>query len=639
VAMGLGAAVAIAAGFGVGLVLRQDGEAAPAGDEFLLYLTDAPRRVDRLDVELSSVRLGDRPLEIVRTSFDLASLRGPGDALLVARGPAPPPGQSAVVVVEFKSARATVAGLTHELPAPPPLALDMASLQAEAALVDIDLEKSVVDTPQGMVFQPQASFVYAVADLPQAAEPDFTAVAPIAAAGLVPDAARVDLPDLAVPDGGALAADGDALAAGLAPGAAATDGSASTGGLAVAADTPAGDAWLVHFADGAQPARIRLAVEGAGAVLLHSFDSFPVAYVRAGPSQLEALRTQPDVAFIEADLPLTFFDAASKQAIRQPQAVDPVTGLRDHFGNPVDGRGIGVAVVDTGIDTLHPDLGMAPAGPVAANYQLLLDRAVPDPYTDVSGHGTHVAAIVAGSGAADPSVRGVAPGAKLYGLGAAAGPTIAWAAQAFEWVLQHQNDQDPRIRVVTNSWGSGTQYEPRSLITRYVNAMVDRDIVVVFAAGNTGGDGAAAQTSSECQIPRAGVICVAAFDDLGTGTRDGRIWADSSRGQASDQSTWPDVSAPGVSILSARPPAGRTTGMGFNLNYVELSGTSQAAPHVAAVAALMLQKQPNMNPAAVEANIKATAYKFTDGGAYVNGSHFAKGAGLLDAFAAVQNVG
>ncbi|MFO1532643.1 MAG: S8 family serine peptidase [Thermoplasmatota archaeon] len=404
---------------------------------------------------------------------------------------------------------------------------------------------------------------------------------------------------------------------------------------------PPGLGWLVQFEAGTSPGDMQSRVQGKGGTFVFALQSLPIAYVLASDAQAK------DIAHVavrvEREAPLQFHDAESRAALRVNQATDPVTGLKDAAGNPIDGRGVGIAVVDTGIDALHPDLPYGPTVPggvVAANYKVESQQYLALPDTDTTaGHGTHVAAIVAGQGIGDLSVKGVAPGARLYGLGIGEAATTVWSAQAFDWVLQHADTVQPRIRIVTNSWGTTGAYDPASTTSQFVNALVAHGITVVFSAGNGGGDGTAATTSPECRNPTPGVICVAAFDDLGTGTRDGHVAAYSSRGATAQASTWPDISAPGTAVLSARPPAGSVTGFGTDVDYVELSGTSQAAPHVTGILALMLQKHPTVTPATLESVLKSTAYKFTDGGAYAAaGGHYAKGYGLADAYNAVSHI-
>ncbi|MFO1532644.1 MAG: S8 family serine peptidase [Thermoplasmatota archaeon] len=639
--------VAIAAGFGVGILVRNGMPAGEPTAPFALYLTDAAMGLDRLDVEVGSVVVADgTPLQVVNSKFDLAGLHGPADALLVAKGQVPS-GVDGPVRIHFTAVHARVGNVTYEIPDPSDLTLG--GIQPDgfpaSALLDVDLGASVIQTADGLRFAPQAAAVYA-AEASQGQVPDWDTaakLAPIVAGSQAPP--PVVSPDTQVAD--ALASPGAAAATGAADPSDKIQGDVNVDVLPAEAGVhEAGSAasttqtgWLIHFGTAQNEDAMRADVEATGALYVSAFKSFPIAYVLANPLQVKALAERTDVVHLEREVPLRFNDVESKAAIRIPQLADALTGLRDHQGNPVDGRGIGVAVVDTGIDTLHPDLGNAVNPVVVANYKVETDHVVEVADTDTSGHGTHVAAIVAGAGVQAPDLRGAAPGAKLYGLGISEGATNVWATQAFDWILQNHDKVLPHIRVVTNSWGTGTTYDPDSAITQFVDAMVDEGLIVVFAAGNNGGDGSTIQTSAQCQIPKAGVICVAGYDDMGTGTRDGKVGSYSSRGAAAQPQTWPDISAPGSSVMSARPPAGVTTGAGLNLYYVELTGTSQAAPHVAAIAALMLQERPGLTPAMVELNMKLSAYKFADGGAYnLLGMNVAKGAGLADAYAAVQRV-
>lgn len=408
--------------------------------------------------------------------------------------------------------------------------------------------------------------------------------------------------------------------------------------------------WLVRFKAGTSEEQMKSFSSERGGDFQFAFKSLPIAYIRAAERDAETMRQDTRALYVERNTAVEFYDTQTRQAIRQNLVVDPVTGLKDALGNPIDGRGVGVAVVDTGINALHTDLGYVPTGlggVVTANYKIASLAAVPLPNTDTSsGHGTHVAAIVAGQGTGNANAKGVATGAKLYGFGAGDANTILWGAASFDWIAQNHNLVTPPIRVVTNSWGSGTTYDPNSALTQFTNLLIGKGIAVVWAAGNGGGTGATATTSAQCQIPTAGNICVGATDDQNTGNKDGPIASFSSRGKSTDASTWPDIMAPGVAVYSARPPAGYATGSGIaDPNYVNLSGTSQAAPHVAGIVALMLQKHPTWSPATVEEKLKCNAYKFSDGASYssvtVSGcsgatAAYDKGFGLADAYAAVS---
>lgn len=644
--------VMAAGGWALGLVLNGQPAAGadaqdltPQGDQagsgramqpLDIYITDLPANLTALDVSMASVAVGPDGilLPLVNPSFDLASLQGPQDALLVASGDVPV-GVSVPIVMTFGQVIATIGGQAFDVtPKEPLVVLQDPSLGngTSALLTDVDLAASLLLNATTWVFEPRGQ-TYAAPVSVEVGTPhqwvEWVTQSPavVATAGLVS----------ALADAAGLGPVNPDLDAGLeAVGAA---GGPDPGAASPSLGTADQTGWLVRFVDGTGKEDMERAADTAGATWGHALTALPIAYVQATDRQVALLAADARVAHIEAEQPIRFDDAQSRLALRMPQLLDPVSGLKDAAGNTVDGRGIGVAVVDTGIDATHPDLPYAqlvPGAVVAVNLKIESIAAVPLPDTDTtSGHGTHVAAIVAGQGVLDPQQRGVAPGARLYGLGIGEASTTVWAAQAFDWVLANHDAVSPRIRVVTNSWSTGTTYDPNAALTLLVNQMVQRGMVVVFSAGNNGGNGSSVQTSAQCQIPTPGVLCVAAFDDLGVGTRDGKVAAYSSRGHSAQPGTWPDVSAPGTSLRSARPPAGTVTGVGTS-QYVELSGTSQAAPHVAGVAALMLQANPGLTPATLDARLVASAYPFADGGAYnAYGTHVAKGHGLVDAYAAV----
>jgi len=152
--------------------------------------------------------------------------------------------------------------------------------------------------------------------------------------------------------------------------------------------------------------------------------------------------------------------------------------------------------------------------------------------------------------------------------------------------------------------------------------------------------------------PTGGVISVASYFDQETGTRDGTVSEFSSRGRAGDQSTYPDISAPGENITSScrlylaicssgldpRNGSGATDVGTFNT----ISGTSMAAPHIAGIVAQLFQANPSATAAQVENALKSTAYKYAAGAAYENGAlgttSFDKGHGLVDVMAAAAAV-
>ena len=249
------------------------------------------------------------------------------------------------------------------------------------------------------------------------------------------------------------------------------------------------------------------------------------------------------------------------------------TGLQAMAERGLTGRGIRVAVVDTGIELDHP---------VLAGVRLVAWRDVtdgrPDPY-DPEGHGTHVAGLLAGSG----TLRGAAPDvelvvAKVFDDDARASDTSV--ATGIRFAIEQ------RAQVIGLSLGGDSFPILGTASEDAVREAIARGILVVAAAGNDGPDNADVRSPASV----AGAIAVAAVD------REGRVGDFSSRGgsgaligvlgarQAPDQK--PELSAPGVKVVG--PYRGG--------KYVESSGTSSAVPFVVGALALMLQANPDVRP-------------------------------------------
>jgi serine protease AprX len=208
----------------------------------------------------------------------------------------------------------------------------------------------------------------------------------------------------------------------------------------------------------------------------------------------------------------------------------------------------------------------------------------------------------------------------------------------------------PPIRVVSASWGANG-----SVIAGLEKALIAEGVVTVWANGNSGGDGSTSTSNPDpARNPTAGILAIGSYDDLGTGSRNGKLSSDSSRGQADLPQTWPDLSAPGVNITSAcRAYFAVCDAVGNNprngpsstdvATYWTGSGTSWAAPHVAAVIAQLLQVSPRATPAQLDDVLKATAHRFPGGAPYRRVgrylSSFDKGTGLVDAYAAAVALG
>jgi subtilisin family serine protease len=261
----------------------------------------------------------------------------------------------------------------------------------------------------------------------------------------------------------------------------------------------------------------------------------------------------------------------------------PLVGAPRAWEAGFDGTGVTVAVLDTGIDASHPDL----AGKVVESENF--SESTTD--LDRHGHGTHVAGIVAGTGA---ELTGVAPGAELLNVkvmgdnGSGAESDIiagmAWAATAGADVINMS---------LGGPVSDGT--DPLSLAVNQLTAQ--HDVLFAIAAGNTGpadhsvtGPGAASAALTVGSVDKREQLA----DSSGRGPR------------SSDFAIKPDVTAPGVSIVSARAE-GTDLGTPVDESYTQLSGTSMAAPHAAGAAAILRQAEPELSAADVKARLVGTA--------------------------------
>ncbi|MET8121636.1 S8 family serine peptidase [Micromonospora sp. NPDC005189] len=249
------------------------------------------------------------------------------------------------------------------------------------------------------------------------------------------------------------------------------------------------------------------------------------------------------------------------------------------------GKGVTVAVLDSGYDTDHPDL----AGRVSAAADFTGTGSVEDRF----GHGTHVAATVAGSGAGGRH-RGVAPDAKLA-MGkvlddSGAGPE-EWLLAGMEWAVTKAG-----AKVVNLSLG-GAPSDGTDPVSQAVNRLsADHGTLFVAAAGNRG---AYAPVSAPASADAA--LAVSSVDSAD------RISGFSSRGpRIGDGALKPELAAPGEAILAARA-TGAYPGTAGAPDHVPLSGTSMAAPHVAGAAAILAQRHPDWTGTQLKAALVGSA--------------------------------
>ena len=437
---------------------------------------------------------------------------------------------------------------------------------------------------------------------------------------------------------------------------------------------PLGEATvLVHGTDLAAAKR---AVGASGLTTSTTFGKIGVVVARGTKTQIERARTQPGVTYLEGNQPIAFTAETSNQATRGDEALNTLTGAD---GTSLSGKGVSVGLIDSGVDPTHPYLTEEDGSSVVvSNNKVLCDpfeaacqvvnvpNSIDTDTLSVGGHGTHVAGIIAGRPttlADGTSQHGAAPGAKLVSLSTGAALVIVGADSALNWVLENHAApcgagvsaaECPPIKVTNNSYGptGGGEFDPDSATAKLQRALAAEGVATVWANGNDGGDGSENLSNPPGQDPTGGVISVASYNDLGTGTRDGEVSDFSSRGKAGQPSSYPDISAPGDLITSSCRPylvicstgldpqngPGATDIGTFNT----ISGTSMAAPHIAGIVAQLFQRAPSATPAQVEDAIKSTAHKYTFGAAYepapLGTTSYDKGYGLVDVVAAAQSL-
>ena len=326
--------------------------------------------------------------------------------------------------------------------------------------------------------------------------------------------------------------------------------------------------------------------------------------------QVSILATLPIVKHITLDHPLKTFD----QTPGEPYAVTGAQLANQTYG--VTGQGIGVAVIDSGIAN-HPDLNVAQA----VDFVNPANTGGNDPF----GHGTHVAGIIAGSGASSQGAyHGIAPNVNLVDLRVldqnGAGD-MSNVIAAIEWAVANsqsagRNGQNLNIRVINLSLGYlPDDTEANDPLAQAALAAVQNGMVIVTAAGNYGKDGNGNVVYESIVSPgiEPAVITVGAMDTWGTDARsDDSVATYSSRGPtALDHFLKPDIMAPGQGVISTELPTSylASTNPQYVIggNYMSLCGTSMATPVVTAAVALMLQQNPALTPNAVKAALMFTA--------------------------------
>ena len=369
------------------------------------------------------------------------------------------------------------------------------------------------------------------------------------------------------------------------------------------------------------------------------YHTLPMIAITTTKSRIAAISHLPSVRSIYGNRTFQWNLDATARGITTVDKVKRNNDLTNaNRGLPVSGRGVTVAVLDTGVDGTHSDL----AGRVVQNLKLVdtqslgvgfnypvLSTTLPD--TDqVYGHGTFVAGVIAGTGQqSGGKYAGVAPGANILGL-SAGDASLLFVLSGLDYLLT--NGAAFNVRVVNCSFSANTVFDVNDPVNIATKMLTDNGVNVVFSAGNTG-------PGSDSLNPYSiapWVISTGATDNAG------KIADFSSRGEFGSPLFRPTLMAPAVNTVSLRAStlATVTTVAGLLTNdsalspterpyYTTGSGTSFSAPQVAGTIALMLEANPNLTPAQVRDILQRTATPLPPYYMYE------VGAGMLNAQAAV----
>jgi serine protease AprX len=368
------------------------------------------------------------------------------------------------------------------------------------------------------------------------------------------------------------------------------------------------------------------------------FRALPIISVTTTRRQLLAISRLSNVRSIYGNRTLQW-NMTSVNTLTRSDRVRPDAELtRKNSGMPYSGRGVTVAVLDTGVDGTHSDL----SGRVAQNVKLADTQSAGAgfsypinleglPNTDQAyGHGTFVAGVIAGNGArSGGKYTGVAPGANVVGL-SAGDLTLSFVLSGFDYLLD--KGAALGVRVINCSFSANTVFDVNDPVNIATKMLTDSGIAVVFSAGNTG---SGLNTLNPYAVA-PWVISVGATDERG------RLADFSSRGSFGSTLFRPTLVAPGVAVVAPRSSTSATGALGLatgsdtalltpaeTLYYTTGSGTSFSAPQVAGTIALMLEANPKLTPAQIKDILQRTA---TPMPAYYG---YEVGAGMLNSHAAL----
>ncbi len=316
------------------------------------------------------------------------------------------------------------------------------------------------------------------------------------------------------------------------------------------------------------------------ATVVHTYSTINGMAIQVPADAVSKLSSLPNVKYIEKNV---IFHATLDQAA-------PIIGAPNVWNLGYTGKGIKVALVDSGIDGTHPDL----KGRIVEWKDFVAGKTTP--YDDF-GHGTHCAGIIGGNGnASNGKYKGIAPNVEYIGvkvLGSDGSGSLDNILAGLDYAAKSD------ARIISMSLGSETHTQS---MDDAVAKAVQAGKVVVCAAGNSG---PGAKTIG-CPADSPDALTVGATD------KNDQIASFSSRGPNRDGTVKPNVCAPGKDIVSTRA-TGTNASKAIDTYYLSMSGTSMATPMVSGAIADLLQKQPNLTVAQVKSIMEKTAQPLGSG--------------------------
>jgi len=315
--------------------------------------------------------------------------------------------------------------------------------------------------------------------------------------------------------------------------------------------------------------------------------------------QIEELAREPWVERIEED---------GKVYAVLDESVS-LLGVHSIWETGFTGKGVKIAVIDTGIDKTHPDFGDR----IVATKDFTLEG-----FKDSNGHGSHVAGIAAGSGSySGGKFKGVAPDALIISgkvLKADGSGRVSDVMAAIEWSVDLSAD------IINLSLGTSGSSDGNDVLCEICDVAVEAGVIVCVAAGNDGPD---RRTVGSPAAARRAIT-------VGAATANGLVAEFSSRGPTEDERLKPEVVAPGVDIISVRAKSTRA-GKPLDNYYTSATGTSMATPHVSGIIALLLEANRDASPQLIREALLHTASD-------LELDDYAQGAGMVEAGEALRYV-